>query len=590
MTDIIINNAYPAVQYEPTETTGTPVYHEDREVTLTGAAGSQMFRTYNAQFNPSGPPYWSLYNTALPGFATVQNPDGSIHYFTIPAGSSAGTPWAGSSNNAVYNAVDYGMSPSNSASANQIALQAVVTAAGAGGGVVFIPPGTYPITGETKLDFTDLPPGSDKGIIITGAGGNSALMQNDPTQNTFSFTKMHSGNGVRFKDLSISYALADETPETTGAAIYVSDCQNVSCERVFFSNCPQSLYLDNQSEQCGLFNCTIYYNNTEIPNQNMVYLGGSENFIESCDISQKAVDSGGPTGCTAVVVQPAGGLICIANTHLSDFTTGILVYGGGSNLTRLFGSNIICESWANAVIIKPTNSSGTIYDVFFDDCLFAEVPDGSTEPSAVGVYIDTNGGLNSNVANIFLNNCLVYGWSGSGVQINAGENIVITGGRYGSNATAMATTGGGIAVTGTAANVTIDAADCTPIVPGQGTQLNGIFITAAVAGLYVRGCNLTGYGSSGPIYTSSAGTQIEITDCAGYNDMGTVLQHAGMPPSTISNTALGYYGPIAFYVSTTGTVTIGSYNTYLSSGGFTLSPGQTASVGGTVSHFLAVGQ
>jgi hypothetical protein len=48
---LVSNITYPATQYEPTESppTGAPVYHEDREVTLSATTGSQMFRTYNAQ-------------------------------------------------------------------------------------------------------------------------------------------------------------------------------------------------------------------------------------------------------------------------------------------------------------------------------------------------------------------------------------------------------------------------------------------------------------------------------------------------------------------------------------------------------------
>ena len=116
--------------------------------------------------------------------------------------------------------------------------------------------------------------------------------------------------------------------------------------------------------------------------------------------------------------------------------------------------------------------------------------------AAVGVYIDTNDGGNGNVANIFLNNCMSYGWTGPGVQINAGSSIVITGGRYSSNATMMSTSGG-IAITGTAANVTIVGADCTSKLPQAefGSQPYALSITAAVEGLYVRGCNFGPYGS-----------------------------------------------------------------------------------------------
>ena len=149
MGNVPVNGPYPAVQYEPTESppTGIPVYHEDREVTLSVVIGSQMFRTYNAQFT-SGIG-WELNNNGLAAYATVQNPDGSIHYFTMPAGSAPWTSWAGSGNNAVYNAVDFGLVSGTGLSqtqraANVAAIQNAVNAAIAlidentGGGTVVL--------------------------------------------------------------------------------------------------------------------------------------------------------------------------------------------------------------------------------------------------------------------------------------------------------------------------------------------------------------------------------------------------------------------------------------------------------------------
>jgi hypothetical protein len=438
-----------------------------------------------------------------------------------------------------------------------------------------------------------------------GAGGNTELIQQNVGADTFSFTGYTSGRGIRFKDLRITYITPVIAPPQNGAAISTNDCQNVTCERVYFNNCPQAVYFDNRSQECGLLNCTIYYDNQPIPGAVMVYLGGSYNFIDDCLLSQASQSSpgGGPLNCTGIVVQPDGGLSCITNTHISDFTTGILVQGNtNSNLTRLFASNVVCESWMNAVIIQPPSNTGRIYDVFFGDCLF-EQAQGSTELGAVGVYIDTNGGANGHVANIFLNNCLCYGWTGPAVQINAGQDIVITGGRYGSSATGEGSAdSGGIAITGTPADVTITGADLTPQVPTFSVQPHAISITAEVQGLYVRGCDLSGYASNSPLFTSGAGTQIEITNCAGYNDQGTILQETVPPTSaTLANTYSwtnapnGWFGPITFYVMGTGNVSIGNattspVNTHLSSGGFTLSSGQIATIAAGAATFLAIGQ
>jgi hypothetical protein len=80
---LVSNIEYPATLYEPAAPEVNGVYHEDREVNLSGAVGaSQMYRTYNAQLNPAGG-NWIIQTAGLPAYATVQNPDGSIHYYTL---------------------------------------------------------------------------------------------------------------------------------------------------------------------------------------------------------------------------------------------------------------------------------------------------------------------------------------------------------------------------------------------------------------------------------------------------------------------------------------------------------------------------
>lgn len=102
--DVNINNQCPGVEYDPTESGGA--YHEDREVTPTSGS-SQMFRTYNAQFNKSTFEWGFPPGGSAPAYATVQNSDGSLHFFTNPSEAEAWTTWAGSGNNTVFNAVDF---------------------------------------------------------------------------------------------------------------------------------------------------------------------------------------------------------------------------------------------------------------------------------------------------------------------------------------------------------------------------------------------------------------------------------------------------------------------------------------------------
>jgi hypothetical protein len=592
---LVSNIEYPASQYEPIAPEVNGVYHEDREVNVSGAVGaSQMYRTYNAKFLPASTS-WEIGTTGVSdAYATVQNPDGSIHYYWNN-GQATWTEWLGSGNNAVYNAVDFGMSPSNpdNTQALQNAIDAAFNAPGTGG-TIYIPPGTYKFQGTVALSFST-PPGADHGIVIAGASGDTELEQIS-FQGLFSFTGLASGRGVRFKDLRMTFNATGSG--SLPAAVSVMNSQNITCERVYFYNWPQAVNFGASSQQCGLFNCTIDYASGNA-DAIMIDLAGSGNWVDNCLLSQTPRGSSGPAGCYGIKVEPFGGDIFITNCHISDFTTGIWV-SSSPNLVRLHCSNVVCESWTNALLIRPEVASKQIHQLFFDDCIFAREDD-SIDTSSTGVVIDINGGDNTYVSDIFLNNCMCFQWNGPGVQINRGQNIVITGGRYGSNASSMSTSGG-IAITGTAANVTINGADCSGQVPNYSQQPYALSITAAATGLYVRGCNLTG-GSLGSVYASSAGTQVEITDCAGYNDQGTILQSTTPPPANpIRNTSpwhnlsQGWFGRIAFYITGAGDVSIGNAitqgNTYLTDGGYELSPGEEAIIANAASatHFLAVGK
>ncbi len=234
--------------------------------------------------------------------------------------------WVGSGNNAVFNAVDFGLSTSDPTNGvnNAAALFNALTAAAKGdGGIVYIPAGSYPISGTITLSTQSTPAFPDRGLIIAGAGGGTELVQQNLSADMFSFYGFNSGKGVRFKDLRLSYPATKTTPPTIPAAIrVVYDCQDITCERVYFENCPQALYLGNRANQCGLMDCTIDYDSLD--GQVMVYITGSEDFIHNCVIrqpSQNTVGSpppDGPKGCTGIVIASASSTY-ITDSHISDF-------------------------------------------------------------------------------------------------------------------------------------------------------------------------------------------------------------------------------------------------------------------------------
>jgi hypothetical protein len=122
-------------------------------------------------------------------------------------------------------------------------------------------------------------------------------------------------------------------------------------------------------------------------------------------------------------------------------------------------------------------------------------------------------------------------------------------------------------------------------------NVTGLRIDTGSTRVYVRDCNATGYspGYADAISIAASLTEVEVTNCAGYNDQHTLL--TSTPPlGTFNGVSVGsYYGPAVFYV-TGRTVTIDGQPTQLSSGGFTLAPGETAQVVGLLpGTFVMIG-
>jgi hypothetical protein len=399
MSDLIASGNDPGTQYQPSETDG--IYHEDREVTVPGGPGSQMFRVNGAQFD-SGGGFWNLQPGASVAYATVQNPDGSIHYFTQsnPSGWTT-SEWVGSDNNAIYNGVDYGMTVGDmSGATNTPALNAAIVALlAAGGGTLFIPAGTYNINGAIAIQ-----PGSGSplpaGIIIAGVSGQTKIVQNSASD-IFDVTDINNDLGVRFRDLYLSYASFDPGTSTY-VAVNVQSSNAVTCERVYFNNCPRAFQTDLAGEFNGLFDCWINYDLRQsseedalpVDGQTMISLGGAEDFVASCVLHQKPVSDAnpGPTGCTGIVVGLNTSSRFISNTHISDFAVGLQI-SGGSKIADTSINAVRINAYQNAVIIQPASEGDTIYTVHFSNCTFANTLYGNTlgNPATSGVLISTAG-------------------------------------------------------------------------------------------------------------------------------------------------------------------------------------------------------
>jgi hypothetical protein len=108
----------------------------------------------------------------------------------------------------------------------------------------------------------------------------------------------------------------------------IGTTSNVYCERVSFVNCPTSFQTDPKCLQCGLFECTIFYDlktggddPVPVTDQTMVILNGSMDFVTGCVIGQQPVTdmNPGPADCTGIALLGSNNGRFITDTHLTDF-------------------------------------------------------------------------------------------------------------------------------------------------------------------------------------------------------------------------------------------------------------------------------
>jgi hypothetical protein len=645
MSDLMASGTNPGSTY--TITAGNPgVYHEDRVVVTTvgGVSTTQMFRVYGAAFDPNFG-HWS-YVGATTAYAMVQNPDGSIHYFTY-SGSAPWhiTDWQGANNNTVYNAVDFaangGANPSDITSALTSTFNAIFNTTPVGG-MLWIPEFGYQVDSVSQSGSPLLVPycaiiqglgtgGENQGgangafhfnINGTGSGANGNTL--------FYLSGAHNSGGTKFKNLGFRWLSSGTANDQ---CINVNNGWAVVAEGCFFRDCP--IAFNSDALASGLLNSAINYTAGSPNNAVAVILQAPQTFaFGPGEYAQDAVvpdqNSGknpGPTNCVGVMIcgGPLFGEHCqVFGLHLSDWSYGVCFNtsnpwpGSGfanfatatMNLTNpgtplSTGSqdalihNIECQAYVTAIYIQPASSSGNIYGVKVSDSYLVKTHNSQDDGGSLGVpgaivYIDTNGGANSNVSDIELVNCTIFSDVSSasphqgirhnnqyGVNISTGDNIRIISGRISNCGTTGSPTADGtanIAITGAVGMVTIDAVNLSAQAAQASQQRPsqwGLLVSGNINGpVNVTNCNFgtSGWGASGPVSvtgTTSANNPLYITNCPGYNDQNTVINTlAHISANTAysahnqgSNSGTSYYGPsfVMFTASATGVSTF-QYN------------------------------
>jgi hypothetical protein len=556
MANLVASGNYPYVQFQPAETSG--VQHTDQEFT-DSSGNSYLFRMYNAWFDFTAGNWQTLTGGSSEAYATVQNPDGSIHYYWN-GGSSFWTEWQGSNNNTIYNGVDFGATGGGSASSNTAALSslfaamATATAPALGGGMARIPQYNFPVNASTLGIPVLGPSGNFGGIVIQGTGGGG---QNGSMKEAFTFSindgadlvagifwsinnSNHTSGGTWIKNIAFQWTSPDYPADT---------CLNVNvwnfaAEGCTFTDCPVAINLQGLSAK--VTGCTVDYGLSATQTAVTQFLVQGQQTEISGPSELDGHNIGGNETCISIGGGTSNANHCtFRNLHIYDWTYGIdysdvnllMSTHSGTQNTVIDGCHL--EIANTAINMVPYDSTGMIFNQTLSNCLITKGQD-STNPAPI-VYIDSNGGSISNVGPVLMVNNVIYsdvtGGMGQGGQ--GGHMGQAQPNQYGvqiGDAQAVSIIGGQISQVGTKTAVGSD-----------GTA--NIYISGDTNSVIIDGVNLQGdnYGANGGGSTGTTGSAaseygvlisgdpsyVQISNCLMINLTGFAISITGDPAKVL---------------------------------------------------------
>ena len=599
MADLPASGTNPGTTYTISPPTDPGVYHEDRVVVTTVGATSttQMFRVYGATLEADG---WHFVGAST-AYATVQNPDGSIHYFTYSGSAPWSTDsWEGSDNNTIYNAVDFGTTAGGSALDNSAALTALFTAmadatgdSGLGGGMARIPQYNFPVNAFTSLEGLALPPQSI--IQAQGTGGFNNNIGNyhfsiHDAMEPGAFlgdTGSHTSGGVVLRNLAFQWV----SPSYYQDTCLFFGSTNDTAEGCNFTDCPAAI---NFSGLAGsAVRCTVNYNVMGSPPANVTafWINGEQNAILGpSELSGGGGSLTGTSACVGIGGSPsATEHNTIRGVHIFGWNYGIdysdinaTGIGSGTSNDVIDGCKIDCS---NSCINLFPGSGGKIFNQTFANNEMTKSQD-SNDGSPI-VYIEKSAeGAAGDIGPTFLVNNVIYsnvtGGTGQvppdahrgmaqhnqyGVQIGTVDYVSILGGQISNCGTKGGSDGtANICISGNPNKVIVSNVDLNAQYvgansgnstgnAGAGPSQYALLISGNPEVVQVSNCSMEGFAGN-QISVSGTPLSLIVTNCPGYNDQNTPVASGHMagdyPTSTSGNTAAtagaltggaNYYGP-----------------------------------------------
>jgi hypothetical protein len=448
------------------------------------------------------------------------------------------------------------------------------------GGLAFIPQQNFPVDSQLAPGGYSVP--YQCNIIASGGGGlasGSASSfyhfsiqgtgpQGDEGNVFFNCSNpAHTTGGQYFRSLAFQWVGSTNPTDACIVSYDTINCRAINCT---FTDCPlvmdtsKRLGGSNPALSATLEQCTIQYTQGPANATSIILAGAQCGVIGPCELSQTSRHSGGPIGCTCITIQGPCEHAVIADAYIYEWALGIdFSQKPGAVYTNITNCEVQC--WQTALNIKLPTGATTTAGIKVIGCTLAKTSD-SNDPSPV-VVIDANGSGNSTLNDVSLVDCTVANLalipltSGPyGLSIGEGSNIKIIGGTYSNNGPQG---GAGIAITGPCSDVQIIGANLHPSYPGAtnvNNQQYALLVSGSPSGpVLVSGCDMTGYSGSGPVHVTGTPSELIITNCPGYNDQSTPLNHGVAPLApgvSAAKCTTPYFGPSVFTYSNAQPVTL----------------------------------
>jgi hypothetical protein len=398
-------------------------------------------------------------------------------------------------------------------------------------------------------------------------------------------------SNVKVSDTQVSgfgtcLQIQGSTGKTTGVRVRGSDLFGpVGSAAVIEASVSDICFMDCHFQAGGGYNYMM-------PGISIGMTGGTNSEIDtvrliSCSLTG---NSGMPSGSYYGLQIGVGQNIQILGGYYSGngATAGISIVGGATQV-QIIGANCIGLESEGGQDSTPlyqlygiliTNGSGI--QIIGINC------SGNGQPGSPGdgIHIDGTGGSVSDVriigavcaGPVFSNPDITQQ---TGIYVKSAQGVLVKDCKLSRSSTAGS--GYGLYL-GDVTDVTVKACDL------YGNVTAGLLIDSGSTRVFVRDCNATGYTAyTDAISIATSLIQVEVTNCAGYNDQHPLLTSSPPAGAFDGVTVAGYYGPTVFYV-TQHNVFIDGQATQLSSGGFTLGAREIAQVVGSFPEtFVMIG-